>query len=63
MGKTGGCNRSERGARAHAVLASLLVTARQQGLNPVNYLAHVLTVGSKPPPLRLEQAPPVAQLA
>ena len=48
--KTGGCNRGERGARTHAVLASLLVTARQQGLNPVNYLAHVLTVGSKPPP-------------
>jgi transposase len=30
--KTNGCNRTERGALAHAILASILVTCRQQGL-------------------------------
>ncbi|MBC7099388.1 transposase, partial [Candidatus Bipolaricaulota bacterium] len=59
--KTGGCNRTGRGARTHAVLASLLVTARQQGLDPVNYLAQVLTVGRKPSQLALERAPPLPQ--
>ncbi|MBC7098369.1 transposase [Candidatus Bipolaricaulota bacterium] len=55
--KTGGCNRTGRGARTHAVLASLLVTARQHGLDPVNYLAQVLTAGAKPSSLRLERPP------
>lgn len=32
--KTGGCNRTAAGAKTHAVLASLLVTARQRGLSP-----------------------------
>ena len=67
--KTGGCNRTGtgQGARTHAVLASLLVTAKKQtkqGLNPVNYLAQVLRVGSNPSPLRrLERPPLVARLA
>ncbi|MBC7098942.1 IS66 family transposase [Candidatus Bipolaricaulota bacterium] len=61
--KTGGCNRTARGARTHAVLASLVVTARQQGLDPVNYLAQVLTAGGKPSPLSLERPPPLPQLA
>lgn len=30
--KTTGCNRTESGALAHSILASILVTCRQQGL-------------------------------
>ncbi len=36
--KTNGCNRTERGALAHAILASILVTCRQQGLPLVEAL-------------------------
>ncbi len=35
--KTGGCNRVPRGARTHAVLASILATAKQQGKAPLMY--------------------------
>lgn len=41
--KTGGCNKSDAGAKTHAILASVLVTARQQGRNTVHYLRDVLT--------------------
>ncbi|MFQ6117644.1 MAG: IS66 family transposase [Candidatus Bipolaricaulia bacterium] len=61
--KTGGCNRTARGARTHVVLASLLVTAKQQGLDPVNCLAQMLVAKDGQLPLPLERAPPVAQLA
>jgi hypothetical protein len=59
--KTGGCNRTPQGARTHAVLASLLVTAKQQGRAPLDYLTEVLTARGKFLPLPLERSPPVAQ--
>jgi len=37
--KTGGCNKTARGARTHAVLASLLHTLTQQGREALDYLA------------------------
>jgi transposase len=49
--KTGGCNKTEGGAKTHAVLASLLVTAKQQGLNTINYLRGVLTHSQDTPSL------------
>jgi len=49
--KTGGCNRSESGAKTHAVLASLLVTLKQQGRDGLGYLASVLTAPADPPKL------------
>jgi hypothetical protein len=59
--KTGGCNRTPQGARTHAVLASLLATAKQQGRAPLGYLIEVLTARGKLLPLPLERSPPVAQ--
>jgi transposase len=53
--KTGGCNKTERGARTHAVLASLLVTLKQQGREALDYLASILTATAEPP--RLLAAP------
>lgn len=61
--KTGGCNRTARGAGTHAVLASLLVTAKQQGIAPADYLAQVLVAKGDELPLPIERPPPVAQLA
>lgn len=49
--KTGGCNKTPRGARTHAVLASLLVTARQRGIDALGYLGRLLTAPGAPPPL------------
>ena len=49
--KTGGCNKTEAGARVHGILSSILVTARQQGLNPVVYLAKLLVDAAKLPSL------------
>ncbi len=40
--KTGGCNRTEAGAQAHAVLASVLRTCQKQGFDPVEVLKHLL---------------------
>lgn len=40
--KTGGCNRTETGADAHAILASVLRTCHKQGLDPVAVLKKVL---------------------
>jgi hypothetical protein len=53
--KTGGCNRTERGAKTHAILASLLVTAKQQGADPLAVLSRVLTGQRKLP---FERSPP-----
>jgi transposase len=36
--KTGGCNRTESGAEAHAILASVLVTCRQQALSLLDFM-------------------------
>jgi hypothetical protein len=49
--KTGGCNKTARGARTHAVLASVLVTARQRGVDALGYLGRLLTVPGPPPSL------------
>jgi transposase len=49
--KTGGCNKSEEGARVHGIVTSIIVTARQQGLNPVVYLAKSLVDAAKIPSL------------
>jgi transposase len=59
--KTGGCNRTPRGARTHTVLASFLVTVRQQGKHPVDHLTDVLTTRGRLQPLPLGRSPPVAQ--
>lgn len=40
--KTGGCNRTEAGAQAHAVLASVLRTCQKQGFDPIDILKHLL---------------------
>jgi len=50
--KIGGCNKTHRGAETHAILSSILVTAKQQGHNTLDYLSSVLTCpGPAPPPL------------
>lgn len=41
--KTGACNKTRRGADTHAVLSSILATARQQGRNSVSVVADLLT--------------------
>lgn len=46
--KTGGCNKTPTGARTHAVNASVLQTARQNGVNPVAYVSHVLASAGPP---------------
>lgn len=40
--KTGGCNRTDAGAEAHAILASVLRTCQKQGFDPVEVLKYVL---------------------
>lgn len=40
--KTGGCNKTQEGAKTHAVNASILATARKNGINPVGYLTDIL---------------------
>ncbi len=40
--KTGGCNRTDAGAEAHAILASVLRTCQKQGFDPVAVLKHLL---------------------
>jgi len=54
--KTGGCNKEDRGARTHAVLASILVTLKQQGREAQEYLSSVLTAQGGPPKLLSTQA-------
>ena len=40
--KNWGGNRTEKGARAQAVLSSILASAKQQGKNPLNMLIELL---------------------
>jgi hypothetical protein len=47
--RTGGSNKTRRGARTHSVLASLLQTLRQQGRETLTYRTSVLTAPAKPP--------------
>jgi hypothetical protein len=49
--KTGGCNKTDSGARTHTTLSSILVTASQQGHNPLTYLAALLVRSPKLPSL------------
>jgi transposase len=54
--KTGGCNRTEGGAETHSILASVLVTCRQQGFSILNSLVSIQrnagsTLKSLAPPL------------
>jgi transposase len=49
--KTGGCNKTTRGAEAHAIVGSVAVTAKQRGVPPAAYLASVLTAPHQPPSL------------
>jgi len=49
--KTGACNKTGNGAATHAVNASVLATARKNGLSPVAYLAQVLVSAHPHPPL------------
>jgi transposase len=48
--KTGGCNRTEPGAEAHAILSSLLVTCRQNSIPILDYLIRLQRCGDTPPP-------------
>lgn len=49
--KTGACNKTQRGAETHSILASVLRTAKQQGLNVIRYVASILTAPGDPPSL------------
>jgi hypothetical protein len=49
--KTGGCNRSDSGARTHAILASVLATCRQQAVSILDYLIALQQFGATPPAL------------
>lgn len=40
--KTGGCNRTQQGAEAHAILTSVLRTCQKQGFDPVEVLKQLL---------------------
>jgi hypothetical protein len=56
--KTNGCNRTERGALAHAILASILVTCRQQGLPLLETLVKIQRAAqANVTPLGLPQLP------
>jgi hypothetical protein len=49
--KTNGCNRSETGAEAHAILSSVLATCRQQAIPILDYLIRLQRYGDTPPSL------------
>ncbi len=49
--KTNGCNRTRDGANTHAILSSVLVTARQHSIPILDYLVQLQRFGEKPPPL------------
>jgi hypothetical protein len=49
--KTGGCNKTQAGARTHSINASVLTTARQNGVNVIRYIAEVLTTPAELPAL------------
>lgn len=41
--KVGGCNKTNKGARTHAILASILATIQQQGRDVLDFLKQILT--------------------
>ncbi|MGI8586550.1 MAG: IS66 family transposase [Chloroflexia bacterium] len=49
--KTGGCNRTDGGAEAHSILASLLATCRQQAVSILDYFIQLQQFGASPPSL------------
>jgi plasmid stabilization system protein ParE len=49
--KTSGCNRTEGGAEAHAILGSILATCRQQAIPILDYLVTLQQYGGEPPAL------------
>lgn len=49
--KTNGCNRTDNGAKAHAVLSSVLATCRQHSIPILDYLVKLQQFGETPPPL------------
>lgn len=49
--KTNGCNRTRSGANTHAILSSLLVTARQHSIPILDYLVQLQRFGGYPSPL------------
>ncbi len=49
--KTNGCNRTRRGATAHAILSSVLVTAHQHTIPILDYLTQLQQYGASPSPL------------
>jgi len=56
--KTNGCNRSDEGAKTHAVLSSLLATCRQQAIPILDYLIQLQRFGESPPSLTRCLSPP-----
>ena len=52
--KTAGCNRTDPGAEAHAILSSVLATCRQRAIPILDYLIKLQRFGEAPPAL----APP-----
>ncbi len=49
--KTGGCNRTDDGAEAHAILSSLLVTAKQKAIPVIDLLIEIQRTGQPLPAL------------
>jgi len=49
--KMGSCNKTHVGAETHAILASVLATAKALGIGTVQYLRSVATSAQRPPPL------------
>lgn len=49
--KTNGCNRTDEGAKTHAILSSLLATCRQQAVPILDYLIQLHCFGKSPPSL------------
>lgn len=56
--KTNGCNRSDEGAKTHAILSSLLATCRQQAVPILDYLIQLQRYGETPPSLTNCPSPP-----
>jgi transposase len=49
--KTGGCNRTDTGAEAHAILSSILVTAKQRSIPILDLLIEIQRTGQSLPAL------------
>lgn len=49
--KMGGCNENTYGAETHSILASILTTARQRGVESLSYLRKLIASRQRPPPL------------